>query len=174
MFPQEPLLRVEGNLIECQLAETLILNTINFQSLIATKAARIKQAAGGRSIIDFGLRRAQGLGGIHASRAAVIGGADSTSNVLAAFQDGLKATGTQAHSWIQSYENELEAYWVQFNHSSWENTPSTFKGLMSKNSNDYLVKLKNILFSNDYGRGVKQSAERIYNHYSTLFKGVKR
>lgn len=109
-FPQEPLLRVEGNLIECQLAETLILNTINFQSLIATKAARIKQAAGDRSIIDFGLRRAQGLGGIHASRAAIIGGADSTSNVLAAYQYGLKATGTQAHSWIQSYENELDAF----------------------------------------------------------------
>ncbi|HZD60362.1 MAG TPA: nicotinate phosphoribosyltransferase [Anaerolineae bacterium] len=110
VFPFEPVLRVQGNIIETQIIETLVLNILNFESLIATKAARLKQAAGNRPVIDFGLRRAQGLGGIHASKAAVTGGADSTSNVYSAFKFDLQATGTQAHSWIQSYDNELTAF----------------------------------------------------------------
>ena len=110
VFPYEPLVRVEGTIIETQLIETMLLNMLNFESLIATKAARIRRAAGPRLVIDFGLRRAHGLGGIHASRAAIIGGADSTSNVYSAFMFGLKSAGTQAHSWIQSYDDELSAF----------------------------------------------------------------
>jgi len=78
VFPNEPLVRVEGNIIEAQLIETLLLNYLNFQSLIATKACRIRNVIGDKDFADFGLRRAQGLGGIHASRAAVIGGANTT------------------------------------------------------------------------------------------------
>ncbi len=110
VFPIEPLLRIEGNLLECQLVETLVLNVLNFETLIATKAARIRSVAGDRPVADFGLRRAQGPGGILASRAAVIGGMDSTSNVYSAFLFGLVSTGTQAHSWIQAYDDELAAF----------------------------------------------------------------
>ncbi len=110
VFPNEPLVRVEGNIIECQLIESLLLNILNFESLIATKAFRIKLIAGKRLFADFGLRRAQGLGSIHASRAAVIGGASSTSNVLAAKLFNIPVSGTMAHSWVQSFDNELEAF----------------------------------------------------------------
>jgi len=78
IFPLEPIVRVEGRLIETQFIETLLLNMLNFQSLIATKASRMRYAAGNRKLLDFGLRRAQGLGGIHASKAAIIGGVDAT------------------------------------------------------------------------------------------------
>lgn len=110
VFPNSPLLRIEGNIIECQLIESLLLNIINFESLIATKAFRIKRVAGARIFADFGLRRAQGLGAIHASRAACIGGATSTSNTLAAKTLNLSVTGTMAHSWVQSFDSELEAF----------------------------------------------------------------
>jgi nicotinate phosphoribosyltransferase len=110
VFPLEPLLQVEGGLAEVQLIETLLLNYLNFQSLIATKAARIRSVAEGRHLSEFGLRRAQGLGGISASRAAVAGGFDSTSNVYAAKMYNIKAVGTMAHSFIQSEENELTAF----------------------------------------------------------------
>jgi nicotinate phosphoribosyltransferase len=110
IFPNEPILRVEGNILEGQIIETLLLNTLNFQSLIATKACRVKLAAGAGSVVDFGLRRAQGLGGIHASRAAIIGGAESTSNVYSAFAFGLKTSGTMAHAWVECFRDELEAF----------------------------------------------------------------
>lgn len=110
VFPYEPVLSVEGNIIECQLIESMLLNILNFESLIATKASRVKHAAGDKEFIDFGLRRAQGTGAIQASRAAVIGGVSGTSNMLAAYQYGLESTGTQAHSWIQSFGNELTAF----------------------------------------------------------------
>ena len=94
VFPNEPVVCVEGNLLETQLVETLLLNTLNFQSLIATKASRIKYAAGENStVLDFGLRRAQGLGGIHATRAAMIGGFDGTSNVYSAQRFSVPAGG---------------------------------------------------------------------------------
>ena len=109
-FPLEPLLQVEGGLAEVQLIETLLLNYLNFQSLIATKATRMRYAAGDRHLSEFGLRRAQALGGISASRAAIAGGFDSTSNVYAAKMYDLKAVGTMAHSFIQSQENELTAF----------------------------------------------------------------
>jgi nicotinate phosphoribosyltransferase len=110
VFPLEPIIRVEGNLIEAQLIETALLNLVNFGSLIATKAHRIRMVAGDRILVDFGMRRAQGLGSILASKAAVIGGFNSTSNVYSAFAYGLESTGTQAHSWIQSYEDELSSF----------------------------------------------------------------
>jgi nicotinate phosphoribosyltransferase len=111
VFPNEPVLRVEGNLIETQLIESILLNIINFQSLIATKAARMRLVAGeDRQLVDFGLRRAQGLGAIHASKAAMIGGFNSTSNVFSAREFGFESTGTMAHSWIQAYGHELEAF----------------------------------------------------------------
>jgi len=110
IFPNEPVLSISGNLIECQLIETILLNTLNFNSLIATKAARIRITAGNKVLSDFGLRRSQGIGGIQASQASIIGGFDSTSNVLAAKEFGLKAVGTMAHSYIQSYNDELTAF----------------------------------------------------------------
>lgn len=111
IFPNEPVLRVEGNLLETQIIETILLNILNFQSLIATKASRIKFAAGEDStVLDFGLRRAQGLAGIHATRAAMIGGFDGTSNVYSAQRFNIPAGGTMAHSWIQSFGDELTAF----------------------------------------------------------------
>ncbi len=110
VFPLEPIVTVEGSLIEAQVIETMLLNVLNFQTLVATKASRCRRAAGGRLISEFGLRRAQGLGGLWASRAACIGGCDSTSNMAAARQFGLESTGTMAHSNVQVYENELEAF----------------------------------------------------------------
>lgn len=110
IFPNEPVLRVEGDIIDCQLIESLLLNILNFESLIATKAFRIKLVSGKKIFADFGLRRAQGFGAIHASRAAYIGGASSTSNVLAGKLFGIPVSGTQAHSWIQSFDDELESF----------------------------------------------------------------
>ncbi len=110
VFPGAPIVRIEGTLLETQLVETLLLNTLNFQSLVATKAARIKSVAGNKILSDFGLRRAQGLGGYHAARAAIIGGFHSTSNVKAAMDFGIPCAGTMAHSFIQSYEDELQAF----------------------------------------------------------------
>lgn len=110
VFPTETVLRVEGNIIECQVIETILLNYLNFESLIATKASRIRRVSGDRMISDFGLRRAQGLGGLQASRASIIGGINSTSNVLAGYHYNIPITGTQAHSWIQSFDDELTAF----------------------------------------------------------------
>lgn len=110
IFANEPVVRFEGNIIETQLIETLTLNILNFQSLIATKASRLRHSAGDKTLIDFGMRRAQGFAAIQASRAAVIGGVNSTSNVYSAYLYGLTSSGTQAHSWIQSYDDELTAF----------------------------------------------------------------
>jgi nicotinate phosphoribosyltransferase len=111
VFPQEPLVRVTGPLILCQLLETPLLNLINFQTLIATKAARICQVAKGEQILDFGLRRAQGIdGAITSSRAAYIGGCHATSNVLAGRLLDIPVRGTHAHSWIMSFDDEPSAF----------------------------------------------------------------
>jgi nicotinate phosphoribosyltransferase len=110
IFPNEPVLRVEGDVIEAQIVETLLLNIINFQSLIATKAARMHTVAAGRALCDFGLRRAQGLGGYHATRAAIVGGFNATSSVKAAKDFGIPCVGTMAHAFVQGYEGELSAF----------------------------------------------------------------
>jgi nicotinate phosphoribosyltransferase len=111
VFPHEPLLRVCGPILQCQLLETALLNIINFQSLIATKSARIVIATQGDPVLEFGLRRAQGIdGALAASRAAFIGGCAATSNVLAGKQFGIPVKGTHAHSWVMSFETELEAF----------------------------------------------------------------
>ncbi len=110
IFPEEPVIRIEGNIIECQLIETLLLNIINFESLIATKTCRIVYAANGKPVVDFGLRRAQGFGGLQASKASIIGGAVGTSNTLAGFLYNIPVKGTHAHSWVQSFDSEIEAF----------------------------------------------------------------
>lgn len=111
VFPYEPLLRIQGPLIQCQLLESPLLNLINFPSLIATKAARMCLASKGEPIAEFGLRRAQGIdGALTASRAAYIGGVDSTSNVLAGKIFGIPVSGTHSHSWVMIFDEELESF----------------------------------------------------------------
>ena len=111
VFPHEPLLRIQGPILQCQLLETVLLNIINFQSLIATKASRIVRAANGDDVLEFGLRRAQGIdGSLSASRAAYLGGCSATSNVLAGKKFGIPVRGTHAHSWVMSFDSELESF----------------------------------------------------------------
>jgi nicotinate phosphoribosyltransferase len=111
VFPREPLMRISGPLLQCQLLETALLNIINFQTLIATKAARICLAADGAPVLEFGLRRAHGPdGALAATRAAYIGGCAATSNVLAGKVFGIPVRGTHAHSWVMSFPSEPEAF----------------------------------------------------------------
>lgn len=111
VFANEPLLRVQGDLLQCQLIETALLNYINFSTLIATKASRMVKAAGDGQILEFGLRRAQGPdGAMLASRAAYVGGCHATSNVLAGMKYGIPVRGTHAHSWVMSFDTEMEAF----------------------------------------------------------------
>ncbi|HPQ40011.1 MAG TPA: nicotinate phosphoribosyltransferase [bacterium] len=111
VFPNEPILRVEGPLGEAQLLETFILNALNYPTLIATKAARVCMAAEGDPVMEFGLRRAQGPdGGLIGSRAAYIGGCAGTSNCMAGKMFDIPVMGTHAHSWVMAFENELDAF----------------------------------------------------------------
>jgi len=111
VFPQEPVIRIHANLIEAQIIEGLVLNYVNFQSLIATKSARIWIASKKANIMEFGLRRAQGTdGAMSATRASFIGGASTTSNTLAGKLYGIPVTGTMAHSWVMSHDSELQAF----------------------------------------------------------------
>lgn len=111
VFPNEPLLRITGPLYQCQLLETALVNIINFQSLIATKSSRMYLAAKGDPILEFGLRRAQGIdGALSASRASYIGGCSKTSNVLAGKLFDIPVSGTHSHSWVLSFDSEEEAF----------------------------------------------------------------
>jgi nicotinate phosphoribosyltransferase len=111
VFPHEPLLRVRGPLAQAQMLETALLTIVNFQTLIATKAARVVHAAGGGPVLEFGLRRAQGPdGGLSASRAAYVGGVAATSNVLAGKRWGIPVRGTHAHSWVMAFGDEPAAF----------------------------------------------------------------
>ncbi|AJS59093.1 nicotinate phosphoribosyltransferase [Paenibacillus sp. IHBB 10380] len=111
VFPSEPLIRVEGTMMETQLVETALLNFMNFQTLIATKASRIKQVAGQDTLLEFGTRRAQEAdAAVWGARAAYIAGFDATSNMLAGQKFGIPTKGTHAHSWVQSFKTEQEAF----------------------------------------------------------------
>lgn len=111
VFPNEPLVSVRGPIIQAQFVETMILLTINHQTLIATKANRIVRAASNRPVLEFGSRRAQGYdGAIFGARAAIIGGCSSTANTLASMKFNVPASGTMAHSWIQLFDDEFEAF----------------------------------------------------------------
>ncbi|WP_400193243.1 nicotinate phosphoribosyltransferase [Hymenobacter sp. B81] len=112
VFANEPLIRVQGPLLQAQLVETALLTLVNFQTLVATKAARIREAVGPTDqILEFGLRRAQGFdGGLSATRAAYLGGIDGTSNLLAGQRLGIPVRGTHAHSWVMAFESELSAF----------------------------------------------------------------
>lgn len=111
VFANEPLLTVEGALAQAQYVETALLNMINFQTLVATKAARITHAAAGAPVIEFGMRRAHGPdGALSCARAACVGGVRSTSNVQAGMVYGLPVRGTHAHSWVQAFPNELTSF----------------------------------------------------------------
>jgi nicotinate phosphoribosyltransferase len=111
VFPNEPLVRVTAPLIEAQLVETFILNTVNLQTMIASKAARVVQAAEGRSVIEFGLRREHGVdAGMKVARSCYIAGCQGTSNVLAGLAYGIPVFGTMAHSFVMSFEKEIDAF----------------------------------------------------------------
>lgn len=111
VFPHEPLLRVRGPIVQAQILETALLNIVNFQTLVATKAARVCHAAQGDPVLEFGLRRAQGIdGGLAASRAAYVGGCAATSNLLAGKLYGIPVRGTHAHSWVMSFDSERESF----------------------------------------------------------------
>jgi nicotinate phosphoribosyltransferase len=111
VFPHEPLFRVRGPILQAQLVETALLTLVNYQTLVATKAARVCQAAAGAPVLEFGLRRAQGIdGGLGGARAAYIGGVAATSNVLAGKIFGMPVRGTHAHSWVMFHTSELDAF----------------------------------------------------------------
>ncbi len=111
VFPHQPLVRVKGPILQCQLLETALLNIINFQTLIATKASRVALAARDEPVLEFGLRRAQGIdGALAASRAAYLGGCSATSNVLAGKLYGIPVKGTHAHSWVMSFDDEQQSF----------------------------------------------------------------
>ena len=135
VFPHEPMVRVQAPLLDAQLLETTLLSIVNYQTLVATKASRLRLVAGNDEVLEFGLRRSHGLnGGLSASRAAYIGGVDATSNVQAGAYYGIPLRGTHAHSWVMAFDTEPEAfeeYIKVFPHNSvlLVDTYNTFEGV---------------------------------------------
>jgi nicotinate phosphoribosyltransferase len=110
-FPNEPIMRIQGPMIHAQLAETYLLNVINYQTIVATKASRIKSIAPNKLLLEFGTRRSHSpLAGVYAARASYIAGFDGTSNVIADIELGINSSGTMAHSFVQRFENEMESF----------------------------------------------------------------
>lgn len=156
LFPNEPLLRVEAPIIEAQIIETYILSIINFQSLIATKASRIVSAARGKSVIEFGSRRAHGpQAGFLAARASFIGGCAGTSNVLAGLELGIPVFGTMAHSFIMSFEKEEEAF-QQFNRVF----PS---GFLLVDTYDSIMAVKKIIQAGIHTNGIRLDSGDLFS-----------
>ena len=115
LFPNEPILRIRGPMIHAQLAETYLLNVVNFQTLIASKASRIRNIAPNKILLEFGTRRSHSpLAGIYAARASYIAGFDGTSNVIADIELGIKSSGTMAHSFVQKFNTELDSFNVYY------------------------------------------------------------
>ena len=115
-FPNEPVIRIHGPIFHAQLIETFLLNIINFQTIIASKASRIKNVAIKKTLLEFGTRRSHSpLAGIYAARASYIAGFDGTSNVIADFELGIRSVGTMAHSYIQKFEKEIESFKAYYN-----------------------------------------------------------
>lgn len=114
-FPNEPIIRVHGPMFYAQIVETYLLNVINFQTLVASKASRIKNIAPDKVLLEFGTRRSHSpLAGVYAARASYIAGFDGTSNMIADFELGINSTGTMAHSFVQKFDNELESFEVYY------------------------------------------------------------
>jgi len=171
VFPKEPVLRVHAPIIQAQVLESIILNIINFQSLIATKTARIVECAKGRTVLEFGLRRAQGIdGAISATRAAFIGGATATSNVLAAKIFGIPPRGTMAHSWVMSFDSEYKSF-EKFSELYPENTILLIDTYNTKNGIKNAIKI----FKKLKRKGIKNFGVRIDSgDLETLSKFVRK
>jgi len=171
VFPKEPVLRVHAPIIQAQVLESIILNIINFQSLIATKTARIVECAKGRTVLEFGLRRAQGIdGAISATRAAFIGGATATSNVLAAKIFGIPPRGTMAHSWVMSFDSEYKSF-EKFSELYPQNTILLIDTYNTKNGIKNAIKV----FKKLKKKGIKNFGVRIDSgDLETLSKFVRK
>lgn len=171
VFPKEPLIRVHAPIIQAQLLESMILNIINFQSLIATKTARIVECAKGKLVLEFGLRRAQGIdGSISSTRAAFIGGATATSNVLSAKIFGIPPKGTMAHSWVMSFSSEYESF-EKFAELYPENTILLIDTYNTKSGIKNAIKI----FEKLKKKGIKNFGVRIDSgDLETLSKYVRR
>jgi len=155
LFPNEPILRIEAPIIESQIVETFLLSIINFESLIATKASRITNAAQGRKIIEFGSRRAHGpQAAILAARASYIGGCIGTSNTLASYKLEIPAFGTLAHSFIMNFESEIDAF-MEF-------TQVFPDGLLLVDTYDTLAAVKKIVKHGIHANGIRLDSGDLY------------
>ncbi|HEX6282219.1 MAG TPA: nicotinate phosphoribosyltransferase [Nitrososphaera sp.] len=155
LFPNEPVLRIEAPIIESQIIETFVLSIINFESLIATKASRITNAAKGRKIIEFGSRRAHGPhAALLAARASYIGGCMGTSNTLASYKLGIPAFGTMAHSFIMNFESEIDAF-LEF-------TKVFPDGLVLVDTYDTLAAVKKIVKHGIHAKGIRLDSGDLY------------
>ncbi|HEX2472661.1 MAG TPA: nicotinate phosphoribosyltransferase [Nitrososphaera sp.] len=155
LFPNEPILRIEAPIIESQIVETFLLSIINFESLIATKASRITNAAKGRKIIEFGSRRAHGPhAALLAARASYIGGCIGTSNTLASYKLGIPAFGTMAHSFIMNFESEIDAF-LEF-------TKVFPDGLVLVDTYDTLAAVKKMVKQGIHAKGIRLDSGDLY------------